>query len=274
MRQISVLGCGWLGLPLAKALLQQEFTVKGSTTTSEKLPSLNQAGIKAYLIELESDKAPLNIGDFLEGSETLIIAIPPRLRGKNKDYSDANANSFVKKITMLLPTIEKAAISHLLFVSSTAIYGDINTDIYESTPPQPQTESGKQLLEIEQILQQQTAFKTTIVRFGGLIGPNRNPARFMAGKEGISNPDAAVNLIEQEDCINIILRIIATNTWGEDFNAAAPYHPGREKYYTAKAIEQGLVPPVFDHSKPSEGKTINSDKLIKMLNYTFINTTL
>jgi nucleoside-diphosphate-sugar epimerase len=274
MRQISVLGCGWLGLPLAKALIQQEFIVKGSTTTAEKLPTLELAGIKPYLIELESDQLSHNMGEFLKDSETLIIAIPPKLRGKNKDYSDANANSFVKKISLLLAEIENSSVKNLLFVSSTAIYGDINTVVYETTIPQPVTESGKQLLEIEKILQSQTAFQSTILRFGGLIGPDRNPARFMAGKEDISNPDAAVNLIDQQDCINIILRIIETKTWGENFNAAAPYHPTREQYYIAKAIEQNLVPPIFDHNSPSEGKTINSDKLIKILEYTFTNTTL
>ena len=31
MTQISILGCGWLGLPLAKALLKNGFSVKGST---------------------------------------------------------------------------------------------------------------------------------------------------------------------------------------------------------------------------------------------------
>jgi UDP-N-acetyl-D-mannosaminuronate dehydrogenase len=32
MKQISILGCGWLGLPLAKALLQKGFSVHGSKT--------------------------------------------------------------------------------------------------------------------------------------------------------------------------------------------------------------------------------------------------
>jgi len=36
MTQISILGCGWLGLPLAKAILENEFSVKGSTTSREK----------------------------------------------------------------------------------------------------------------------------------------------------------------------------------------------------------------------------------------------
>ena len=32
--KIGVLGCGWLGFPLAKDLIKQGFKVKGSTTVS------------------------------------------------------------------------------------------------------------------------------------------------------------------------------------------------------------------------------------------------
>jgi nucleoside-diphosphate-sugar epimerase len=57
-------------------------------------------------------------------------------------------------------------------------------------------------------LQGNSRFKTTILRFGGLIGEDRNPIRFLAGRENLENPDAPINLIHQTDCIGIILRII------------------------------------------------------------------
>lgn len=274
MKQISILGCGWLGLPLAKALIEKEFTVKGSTTSIDKVALLEKARIKPYVFALEINGTPDNLPDFLAGSDTLIIAIPPKLRGKNKDYADANANSFVIKIENLLPLIEKSTIRNLLFVSSTAVYGDANSIVDENTKPEPVTESGKQLLEIEELLHKNNHFKTTILRFGGLIGEDRNPARFLAGKENVANPDAPINLIDQKDCIGIILKIIATNTWGENFNAVAPYHPTRKEYYTQKAIEKNLIPPTFNTKEASSGKTIDSDKLVKMLDYTFTNTTL
>ncbi|NRT14584.1 nucleoside-diphosphate-sugar epimerase [Flavobacterium sp. 28A] len=274
MKQISILGCGWLGLPLAKALIEKEFTVKGSTTSIDKIALLEKVRIKPYVFALEINGTPDNLPDFLAGSDTLIIAIPPKLRGKNKDYSDANAHSFVKKIENLLPFVATSSVKNLLFVSSTAVYGDVNTTVNENTKPEPVTESGKQLLEIEELLHKNNHFKTTILRFGGLIGEDRNPARFLAGKENVANPDAPINLIDQKDCIGIILKIIATNTWGENFNAVAPYHPTRKEYYTQKAIEKNLIPPTFNTEEASAGKIIDSDKLVKMLNYTFTNTTL
>ena len=66
MRQISILGCGWLGLPLAKSLLEKGFSVKGSTTTSEKIIVLENHGIAAYQIELSEQNIKGEIDVFLE----------------------------------------------------------------------------------------------------------------------------------------------------------------------------------------------------------------
>ncbi|GEL10550.1 Nucleoside-diphosphate-sugar epimerase [Flavobacterium glycines] len=274
MEQISILGCGWLGLPLAKALISEGHSVKGSTTSNDKKELLENAGIAHYPIALEVKNFSAPVADFLENSPILIIAIPPKLRGKNKDYSDAQNNSFVQKIKNLIPYIEKSSVEKLLFISSTAVYGEADTIIDENSPTVPVTESGKQLLEIEQLLLANTNFKTTILRFGGLIGPDRNPSRFLAGKENVPNPDAPVNLIHLDDCIGIIKKIIANTVWNEVLNAVTPFHPSRKDYYTQKALEENLIPPTFNHEIPSAGKTIVSEKLARLLDYTFTQPNL
>jgi nucleoside-diphosphate-sugar epimerase len=274
MTQISILGCGWLGLPLAKALLTNGFSVKGSTTSESKLSELKSLGINPFLIALDSKKITGAIDDFLSGSKTLVIDIPPQLRGKNSDSSTANEKVFVEKIKTLIPYIEKSMIEKVLFVSSTSVYGEANGTITEETIPKPDTESGKQLLEVETILQNNTKFKNTILRFGGLIGEDRNPTKFMAGKTNLENPETPINFIHQEDCIGIILKIITTNSWNEIYNGVSPFHPSRETYYTQKATELDLPLPLFDHSKPSNGKLILSDKVENVLGYSFIKTNL
>ncbi|WP_258929292.1 hypothetical protein [Flavobacterium davisii] len=47
----------------------------------------------------------------------------------------------------------------------------------------PQKDSGKALLIVEKMLLNQIQFKTTIIRFSGLIGYDRMPWRFLAGKK-------------------------------------------------------------------------------------------
>ena len=260
--QISILGCGWLGLPLANFLIKSGFVVKGSTTNLDKISILENNKIQAFQIELSEIEIKGEIDSFLKNSEILIIDIPPKLRG-------VSSENFVKKIQNLIPFIEKAKIEKVIFISSTSVYSDKNKIITEQTKPNPETESGKQLLETETILQSNTNFKTTVIRFGGLIGEDRHPIHFLTGRKNIENPEAPINLIHQKDCIGIIKAVIEQNCFGETFNAVAPFHPSRKEYYTQKALELGLPLPEFVNSKIAFGKIILSEKVEKVLDYHF-----
>jgi nucleoside-diphosphate-sugar epimerase len=274
MTQISILGCGWLGLPLAKALISNQFSVKGSTTSESKLSGLATLGVAPFLVALDSKSITGAIEDFLNESTILVIDIPPQLRGRNSEPSAVEEKVFVAKIKTLIPYIEKSSIENVLFISSTSVYGEANCTISEETIAKPDTESGKQLLETEMLLQSNPNFKTTILRFGGLIGEDRNPIHFLAGKENLENPETTINFIHQEDCIGIILKIITTDSWNEIYNGICPFHPTRENYYTKKATELALPLPRFDHSKPSNGKLILTNKVENVLGYAFIKTEL
>lgn len=257
--QVSILGCGWLGLPLAKALLAEGQKVKGSTTTEAKQEVLKAAGVTPFIISLSEVGVNGDVSDFLEGSDVLIVDVPPKVKG---------GESYPKKIKNLIPHIKMAGIEKVLFISSTSVYADDNTIVTEETVPHPDSESGRQLLEAEQLLTAALP-NTTILRFAGLIGEDRHPVYHLAGRENIANPDAPVNLIHREDCIGIIKAIIAKGAWGETFNAAAPEHPTRKEYYTAKAKELGLEAPGFEEGKESVGKTIASGKVVEALGYSF-----
>lgn len=276
MAKISILGCGWLGLPLAKALLKKGFSVNGSTTSSEKISVLENAGLHPFLINVILSPVEGSLGNksvsgiietFLQESNTLIIDIPPKLRGPNKE-------NFVGKIESLIPFIEKSSVENVIFVSSTSVYGEQNEIVTEESPLNPDTESGKQLVAAEQLLQSNDNFKTTVLRFGGLIGDDRHPVKFLAGRENIDNPDAPINLIHQEDCIGIILKIIQNDSWNETFNAVTPFHPSRSTYYAQKAADLNLVSPKFNHKNTSVGKTISTNKIETILNYTFTKPNL
>ena len=266
MNQISILGCGWLGLPLAEHLINKGFSVKGSTTSPNRIGELESKEIEAFIIELSPNEISGDYKGFLKDSKTLIIDIPPKLRGENPE-------SFVEKIkTFINQGVIHSEIENVLFISSTSVYGDEAINVTEETIEEPETLSGKELVETEQFLQQQTAFKTTILRFGGLIGGSRNPAKSLAGKTNLANPNAPINLIHQDDCIAVITAILEQGFWSEKINAAAPYHPTRKEYYTSKAVELGIPVPEFEDNSAS-GKIIDSSKLISKLNYTFIHTT-
>ena len=272
--KISILGCGWLGLPLAKSLLAKDYVVKGSTTSESKLEVLKNAGISPFQIQLEEHEIIGTIENFLDETDILLIDIPPGLR---KVTSTSNEMTFVNKVKTLIPFIEKSRIQKVVFVSSTSVYGDSNNfstslEVTEETKPNPDTESGKQLAITETLLQSNPYFKTTVIRFGGLLGDDRHPIKFLAGRTNVENPEAPVNMIEREDCIGIIeeiLKQVQHDKWGETFNAVAPQHPTRKAYYYKKAEIFNLPLPTFAEDSESKGKIISSEKVETILGYSF-----
>ena len=270
MNFISILGCGWFGLPLAKSLLSKGYNVKGSTTSATKLKTLKEAEIIPFQIQLNEQEIIGNVSAFLHETDVLIIAIPPGLR---KEILSSEM-TFMNKMKTLIPYIEKSGIQKVLFVSSTSVYGDRFpiVEYTESTQTHPDTESGRQLVLSEKLLQSNIHFKTTVIRFGGLLGEDRHPIKFLAGRTQIENPDGPVNLIQKEDCIGIIIKALdfaCKDKWGETFNAVAPQHPTRKTYYQKKAQQFNLPLPNFVEDTKSKGKIISSKKVETILDYSF-----
>ncbi len=248
---IGILGCGWLGFPLAKELLQRGYTVKGSTTSQEKVQQLKDAGILPYVIRLEEDHIDGNL-EFFEGLSTIVINVPPRLRGKNK-------SNYVAKISRVVEALRTSDVSQVIFVSSTSVYGNSLGEVTEDTPPQPVTNSGKQLLESEGLLMDDADFETTIIRFGGLVGPTRHPATMLSGRQGLTNGDDPVNLIHLEDAIMMIITVLEKGYLNEIFNGVYPDHPLKRDYYTSEALKRRLEPPIYEEkSGKIPGKIVKS----------------
>ena len=271
MNFITILGCGWFGLPLAKSLLSKGYNVKGSTTSATKLKTLKEAEIIPFQIQLNEQEIIGNVSAFLHETDVLIIAIPPGLR---KEILSSEEMTFINKMKTLIPYIEKSGIQKVLFVSSTSVYGDRFpiVEYTESTQTHPDTESGRQLVLSEKLLQSNIHFKTSVIRFGGLLGEDRHPIKFLAGRTQIENPDGPVNLIQKEDCIGIIIKALDfayIDKWGETFNAVAPQHPTRKNYYQKKAHQFNLPLPNFVEDTKSKGKIISSKKVETILDYSF-----
>lgn len=259
------MGCGWLGLPLAKILLETGYAVNGSTTSKKKLNGLKKEHIKPFLISLSEKGVKGDIDNFLKDSETLIINIPPGLRKKpNKNH--------VKEISYLIEAIERNKVNNVLFISSTSVFKDeIEFPvIMEDTIPNNVSTTGKQLINIENLLLQNSYFDTTILRFGGLIDNNRHPGKVLSGRTDVPNPEAPINLIHKTDAIHIILAILEKNLWQTVFNAVYPLHPDKKTYYSTYCETHHLPRPLFDYSKKSTGKIVESSKLERLLNYKYM----
>jgi nucleoside-diphosphate-sugar epimerase len=245
-QKISVLGCGWLGMPLAFAFVRQGYSVKGSDTSGKKSDQLREGGVLPYFIHL--NKAKNEISGFLE-SEVLILCVTSK-----------NVDDFKN----LIHQIEKSPVKKVLFVSSTSVYPTTNGIVTETS-----TVTDSALTEIESLFRSNRHFKTTIVRFGGLFGYDRKPGRFFPSGKKIDHPEGFVNFIHRDDCIGIISQILEKNVWQETLNACADTHPTRRAFYTNEVLKLGLKEPEFNEYSLNEFKIVNSDKIKELLGYTF-----
>ncbi|MBT8180247.1 MAG: SDR family oxidoreductase [Eudoraea sp.] len=246
---IGIIGCGWLGLPLAKSLIQDGYQVRGSTTNNLKLPILEEEGILPYLIILGQDGITGSITEFLDRLDVLIINVPPRLRGNNFE-------NYVLKMQFLHDEIGKSSVKKILFISSTSVYGAAEGAVTEDTVPMPATESGRQLLEVEKFFQKDKSIQTSIIRFGGLIGPKRHPITMLSRKKGLSNGNEPVNLIHLDDCIHLIKTVLENNWWDQIFNGVYPDHPLKRDYYSHMADKNSLPRPQYLTSESNKSRKI------------------
>ena len=251
MTSISILGCGWLGLPLAKHLVNNGFAVKGSVRTKDKIGSLKCLSVTPFLLDIDGEIKESSWAPFLD-SDILIIAIPSK-----------NQAGF----SSLISVLETSSVKQVVFVSSTSVYADNNAVITEEMV----ASESSVLFQIESLFTQSPAFTTTVIRFSGLVGYQRNPGRFFQ-KSGrsVSNPDAPVNMIHQDDCVELITQIIKQKKWGEVFNACADSHPSKRELYTKATQNIGVSTPEFIESETQTFKIISNEKIKKTLGYEFI----
>ena len=265
-KNISILGCGWMGFPLAQHLISKGWAVRGSTTTREKLTTLEQAGIRPYHISFEPELQCEECDDFWQ-SDILFLNIPPGRR--HADVEERHP----AQIKSVLEQVEKGKISWIIFAGSTSVYPN-NSKLVEEAHASRGSDvsaSGRALMHAEELLHATHGVETTILRFGGLYGYDRHPANYLSGKKGLKNGSAPVNLIHRDDCIQIIDHILEDEIQGETYNCVSDGHPPRREFYKAAADLLGVEPPTFEDSDEGSKRTkiVSNQKLKQDLNYTF-----
>jgi hypothetical protein len=219
----GIVGAGWLG--------------------KEIISRLNQADIKCWSTNRKNfdwafDAFPTNFCDIL------FLNTPP--------LTNLNPEQFVQKI----PKDSKKVI----FISSTSVYGSASGPVSESTSPEPVTQNGIWLHQVEQLLLDQFKGCVSIIRPGGLIGGERHPIFSLSRRPEIVVEDAPINLIHRDDLIEIIFAVSKLK-WPPDLiNAVAPYHPMKSEYYGAWSNFLNCAELRFSASK-SPGKIVTSQVL-------------
>ncbi len=254
---IAVLGCGWLGLDLARSFVADGHIVHGSCQSQASVQKLSSFGVKGHNIQLKEKSISGNISSFLQGSSRLFLTLPPGLR------SDPKRN-FVAVIKQLLPYIQNSSVQEVVFTSSTGVFGPQQGVVTADTFAIPQTESGRQLLEVEGLLLTQSSFTSKIIRLGGLLGDDRHPVSHLIKKRMVAEPQAPVNLIHKQDAIGLVRFLSEHGRWQSIYHAVCPWHPTKKDFYEKAAQELNLPQPIFDQKKGTTTKKVMSPQVAAM----------
>lgn len=241
MKKVAIVGLGWLGMPLALSLTARGWQVTGSKTTDDGVDAARMCGIDAYPLRLEPQLVcEADDLDALMNVDALVITLPARRSGSGEDF-------YQHAVQEIVDTALSRHIPRILFTSSTSVYGKGQGTIKESTPREPVTASGCVLKELEDWLHNLPGTSVDILRLAGLVGPERHPGRFFAGKAA-PHGQQSVNLVHLEDVISAITLLLQTPKGGHTYNLCAPGHPARQIFYPQMARELGLEPPLFSES--------------------------
>lgn len=257
MHTVSILGCGWLGLPLAEKLIADGYELKGSTSSQPKLDILADKSIQPYLINLPQNKPKKDFFD----SDFLIINIPPGTRKLGLNHH----LECIQSILADLPAHQK-----IIYVSATSVYPDKNGKITESTAVNSSSDRAKALWQVENLLKMKVGKNLSIIRLGGLLGYDRIPGKYFEGKI-VEQHQQKVNYIHRDDAVGIIIKIINIGAFGEIFNGVAPQHPTKKEVYLKNADQFKFERPEFpDVNQMLVDRFIDSSKIELNLDYSFI----
>lgn len=166
--QILIVGCGDIGLRVAKLWQQSGYTVAAIARSEATLSGIAQQNIQPI-------QADLDLSDSLRGLPTKNALIyyfaPPPATGTEDS-----------RMCHFLGTINKTNLpARIVYISTSGVYGDrAGQLINEETPVNPQVDRAKRRYHAEQQLTRWSETQQrpiTILRVGGIYGPGRLPVQ-------------------------------------------------------------------------------------------------
>lgn len=265
MKKVSIIGLGWLGMPLAMALMGRGYQVVGCKTTDDGVEAARNVGIECYRLRLTPEpECEARELEALLDTEALIVTLPPsRVSQEGAGYLEA------------VQAIVNSALAHgvqrMVFTSTTSVYGRTQGIVKESSALQPDTATARSIVELEQWLHALPNTEVDIVRLAGLVGAERHPGRFLAGRRDVPNGSHGVNLVHQEDVVAAILLLLQLPHGGHLYNLCAPLHPSREVFYTAQAQRLHLDPPRFLAGDPAAARLVDGQLICRELGFEYLH---
>lgn len=251
-------GHGFSARALTPLLLEQGFTVTGTTRTPEKAEALASSGVESVVWPGADMRACLD-----RASHVLISAAPgvdgdPVLH-ELKHEIDARAGQF----------------EWVGYLSTTGVYGDAQGDwVDEDSPLRPATKRGVARVQAEAEWQSIAGLPLHIFRLAGIYGPGRGPfSKVRAGTaRRIIKEGQVFSRIHVDDIAQVLASSIGRPNPGAVYNLCDddPAPPQDVIAYAAELLELPLPPEVDFESADmtpmarsfyAESKRVRNDRI-------------
>ncbi|MCX4118886.1 NAD(P)H-binding protein [Vibrio parahaemolyticus] len=272
MANTLIVGAGWLGTPLAQALLVEGHDVVITRRSQARLDERPSTIANAALLDLNDENAAQKLDEIIQSNhiERIVGAFPPGFRrGSGREYT--------QQWSTLVKAAKQHAIEKLVMISSTTVYPNLPTEMKEESASlalvqtHPNfSDNAKIMLEAEQSVID-SGIDYAILRCSGLIGPDRHPARFAMRLKQVSRK-APANMLHQSDAV-AVAQFALDHLSNQIINVTTPHTVSKAEFYQAAITKSGAeisLPPVTEDAD----KRILADKLVS-LGYQFrFNSTL
>ncbi len=203
-RTALVIGCGYLGTQLLRELAGIGWQATGITLSESSAEILRNQGLQVAAADLRTSDYQL----LTKNNPTVIIHCASSGKGGPAAYREI----FLETTERL---IKETSCKHLIFTSSTSVYAQTDgSAVAETTPAEPERETGKILIETEEMV---LAHQGTVLRLGGIYGPGRCIPldKLLSGEAAIEgNGERIMNSIHRTDAVSAFcLAVSAEFNW-------------------------------------------------------------
>ncbi len=260
---ILIAGCGYVGTPLARLLIEAGHTVFGLRRDPSNLPDA--------IIPISTDLSQPLPDDLISSSLDAVVYTASATGRREESVYRA---IYVDGPTHVLQWIQRnhPTCRRFVFSSSTTVYGQVDGSwVDENSPVENPAFSGRLMREGEGRVHA-APLSSVVVRFSGIYGPDRHRLiRQVADEEAWVPEDIRyVNHIHMEDCVGVLAHVLQLEH-PDSLYLASDHEPAERAEvlrWIANKLGRPLVAGASPARRPDSNKRCRNQRLLDS-GYTF-----
>jgi nucleoside-diphosphate-sugar epimerase len=251
--RVLVIGCGYVGLPLAAELARAGHDVFGLRRTADD-GELARSAIKPLVADIA---APETLAGLPSGFDWVVNTV-----SSGKGGVDEYHRVYLDGTHHLIEWLGRAPLRKYVYTSSTSVYAQTDGAwVTEESPAEPQSETSRILVETERVLSdaaQKSGFPAVMLRVAGIYGPERGHLfqQYLRGEARLDGDGSRLlNMVHRDDVVRSVISALERGTPGQVYNVADDEPVTQREFFTWFSDQLHMpLPPTADSSAQSPRK--------------------